>query len=103
MAENVNVIIMPLAPGADRAANLAQNLAQFGAAGITVLATDEFAAGDLVFDRFRTRMDRAGTEGQAYILVHDGKVHTVTFTAGRESAEEFLRDSEPIIRNYRPR
>ena len=103
IAENVNVIIAPLPPGTDRDAVLSQNLAQFGAAGITVLATDEFAVGDLVFDRFRTRMDRAGTEGQAYILVHDGKVHTITFTAGRGSAEEFLRDAEPIVRDYRPR
>lgn len=102
-AENVNVIIAPLSPGMDRAGMLAANLAQFGQNGITVLSTDVFAAGDLECDRFRLRMERAGTDGVAYLLVHDGQVHTVTFTAGPSSSEAFFADGESIMRDYRPR
>lgn len=103
-AENVNVIIAPLSPGDDRASVLAANLAQFAEVGVSVLATDEFTSGDLVFDRFRTSWDQgAATEGQAYLLVHDGKVHTITFSASPLSAGAFLAGSEDIMRQYRPR
>lgn len=102
-AENVNVIIVPLPAGADRASVLASNLAQFGQAGITVVGTDEFTVGDLVFDRFRTRMDAARTEGHAYVLVHGGKVHSITISAIPESADAFLAVGEGIVKDYRPR
>lgn len=102
-AENLNVIIAPVPPGLDRAAVVAANLAEFRRAGVTVLETDELAVGDLVFDRFRLRMDRAGSEGQAYVLLRGGKVHSVTFTACPATVESFLPASESIMRDYRPK
>lgn len=102
--ENVNVMIEPSAPGADRASILAANLAQFAEVGISVLGTDEFRSGDLVFDRFRTSWDQGSAiEGQAYLLMHGGKIHTITFSASPVSAGAFLAGTEDIIRQYRPR
>ena len=100
--ENVNVIIREIDSGIDLTTLLEASVSEYREIA-TVLAIDEFVAGELTFGRVRTSMEleQGRCEGQAYLLVRGGKSHCVTFTASPATAEKFLAEAETIMRNDR--